>query len=118
MRYLKSMAIALAFGGSSVASAGMPSPAGHYVLNGVMETGSELMLERDGRFHWYLIYGALDLFAEGRWKIEDEKIVLISERGPDLPEPGFDRLVLERDGDTLVPQGQPGAYEHVGAAPD
>ncbi len=92
--------------------------AGHYVLEGVMETGSELMLEKDGRFHWYLVYGALDLFADGKWKIEKDKIVLTSERGPKLPDPGFDRLVLTREGENLRPEGKPGVYERVGPAPE
>jgi|SRR5690554_2335499 len=41
--------------------------AGHYYLNGVMELGSELLLQADGTFKWYLAYGALDQFAEGTW---------------------------------------------------
>lgn len=41
--------------------------AGHYYLNGVMETGSELLLLPEGKFKWYLAYGALDQYAEGTW---------------------------------------------------
>lgn len=40
---------------------------GHYYLNGVMETGSEMLLLPEGKFKWYLTYGALDQYAEGRW---------------------------------------------------
>ncbi|WP_336011961.1 hypothetical protein [Acinetobacter calcoaceticus] len=40
---------------------------GHYYLNGVMEVGSELLLQSDGKFKWMLAYGALDQYAEGTW---------------------------------------------------
>lgn len=43
------------------------SLAGRYYLNGVMELGSELLLQADGTFQWYLAYGALDQYAEGKW---------------------------------------------------
>ena len=41
--------------------------AGHYYLEGVMEVGSELLLEPNGKFKWYLAVGALDQYAEGTW---------------------------------------------------
>lgn len=41
--------------------------AGHYYLNGVMEVGSELLLEPSGKFKWYLAVGGLDQYAEGVW---------------------------------------------------
>lgn len=40
---------------------------GHYYLEGVMEVGSELLLEPNGKFKWYLAVGALDQYAEGTW---------------------------------------------------
>ncbi|UGQ31616.1 hypothetical protein [Acinetobacter calcoaceticus] len=40
---------------------------GHYYLNGVMEVGSELLLQPDGKFKWMLVVGALDQYAEGTW---------------------------------------------------
>ncbi|NUG01762.1 hypothetical protein [Acinetobacter oleivorans] len=40
---------------------------GHYYLNGVMEVGSELLLQPDGKFQWMLAVGALDQYAEGTW---------------------------------------------------
>ena len=51
------------------ASLGTPDAAltGHYYLSGVMETGSELRLKPDGRFDWYISYGAVDQVAQGRW---------------------------------------------------
>ncbi len=40
---------------------------GHYYLHGVMEVGSELLLQSDGKFKWMLAVGALDQYAEGTW---------------------------------------------------
>jgi hypothetical protein len=40
---------------------------GHYYLNGVMEVGSELLLQPNGKFQWMLAVGALDQYAEGTW---------------------------------------------------
>lgn len=86
------------------------SMAGHYYLEGVMETGSELLLEPDGHFRWYLVYGALDQFADGRWKQDGDAVVLTSEKGKDLPDPPFDTLRLTiRDHDLVPPDGR-GAY--------
>ena len=90
-----------------------PVPAGrpgHYYLRGVMETGSELMLHPDGRFQWYLVYGALDLFAEGRWEEKEGAVLLVSEKTKDVPEPGFQTLRLSIRDHELVPPDGRGAY--------
>ncbi|WP_374527639.1 hypothetical protein [Novosphingobium sp.] len=55
--------------------------AGHYYLSGVMETGSELLLKADGRFEWYISYGAVDQVAKGRWGRADQTVILAA----DLP---------------------------------
>lgn len=62
---------------------GMPDAAlvGHYYLSGVMETGSELRLKADGRFDWYISYGAVDQMAAGRWGRSGNKVTLV----PDEP---------------------------------
>lgn len=83
---------------------------GHYYLRGVMETGSELLLRADGRFQWYLVYGALDLFAEGRWQEKDGAVLLIAEKTKDVPEPGFQTLNLTIKDRALVPPDGRGAY--------
>lgn len=84
---------------------------GHYYLQGVMETGSELELDPTGRFQWYLAYGALDLYARGRWSQAGDSITLVSEPVEGLPDPSFDTLTLRRDADGgLVPQGKSGIY--------
>lgn len=84
--------------------------AGHYYLQGIMETGSELILHPGGRFQWYLVYGALNLFAEGKWYETNGKILLRSEKTKDVPEPSFETLVLTVSGKSLVPPDGRGAY--------
>ena len=60
------------------------SPAGHYVLRGVMEVGSELLLKPDGTFEFALAYGATDYYAKGTWRDEKGDVILNSE-GKDEP---------------------------------
>src|SRR5262245_38298113 len=57
--------------------------AGTYCLVGVMEVGSCLKLTRDGKFEYFLAYGAYDEDSEGTWRIEDGQVVLDS--------PAYDR---------------------------
>ena len=52
--------------------------AGHYVLDGMMEVGSELLLKPDGQFEFMLAYGAADYWAKGTWKTENDAVVLDS----------------------------------------
>ena len=90
-----------------------PSPtqrAGHYYLRGVMESGSVLMLRPVGRFQWYLVYGALDLFAEGRWQEENGTVRLLAEPTKDVPQPGFNILTLTIRNNELIPPDGRGAY--------
>lgn len=54
-------------------------PGGHYYLQGVREVGSELLLHKDGRFEWFLAYGAADQRARGRWAVRDGRVVLTAE---------------------------------------
>jgi hypothetical protein len=80
--------------------------AGHYYLQGVMETGSELELARDGQFQWYFSYGALDLLAKGRWHREGGNIVLVPDdfrAPPQYSAMAFKRMQLRIDGKDLVP---------------
>ncbi|AMK24468.1 MULTISPECIES: hypothetical protein [unclassified Sphingobium] len=95
---------------ASPAWAQNPERVGHYYLRGVMETGSELMLHPDGRFQWYLVYGALDLFAEGKWNEKDGTVILTAEKTKDVPEPGFQTLALTIKDKALVPPDGHGAY--------
>jgi hypothetical protein len=63
--------------------AASPNPVGHYYLQGVRETGSELRLKPGGRYDWYMSYGAMDLFSEGTWRRTGADVVLtVDPRNP------------------------------------
>ena len=82
--------------------------AGHYVLRGVMEVGSELLLKSDGTFEYMLAYGAADYWAKGTWRQENNNVVLNSTGRTEAPfrllrseagEPGKIRVwVMGKDG--------------------
>lgn len=79
---------------------------GEYQLDGVMETGSGLLLRADCSFEWYFSYGALDLGARGRWESAANGITLLVEDmgfPPQMPETKFERMSLRSDEDALVP---------------
>ncbi|MFZ5637466.1 MAG: hypothetical protein ACOY82_12880 [Pseudomonadota bacterium] len=80
---LRGLAATLAIAGLAVAmpSAAGESLAGHYFLQGIHETGSELRLREDGRYDWFMAYGAMDATSAGRWSRESDRVVLIA----DLP---------------------------------
>lgn len=93
------MALPAAAQDTSAAGAAAKRFAGHYYLSGVMETGSELLLSKDGRFQWYISYGAVDQRAEGSWTLRQDRIVLTSDaagRG------AWMRLKGSRDWDAAV----------------
>lgn len=84
----------------------MATLAGTYHLEGVMETGSDLLLRADGTFEWAFTYGALDLLAKGHWRAEGDGIALQVEDmafPPQIPRTKFSRMHLRRDGNDLVP---------------
>ena len=60
------------------------TPAGHYVLQGMREVGSELLLRDDGRFQYMLAYGAYDEFASGTWTVDGKRVILNTE-AKDVP---------------------------------
>ena len=68
-----------------VAPAFAQDPSGHYVLQGVMEVGSELMLKPDGTFEYMLAYGAADYWAKGTWKHEGNAVILHSDAKEEPP---------------------------------
>ena len=93
-------------GTQRAAQVAQPSLAGDYHLDGVMETGSGLLLRDDGSFEWFFTYGALDLGARGKWKREGDTVVLdVDDMGypPQMPDTQFDRMTLRVDGESLVP---------------
>lgn len=62
--------------------------AGHYYLQGVRETGSELLLMPGGRFQWYLTYGAVDQTADGMWA-RSGQVVTLTAKSADRSKPLF-----------------------------
>jgi hypothetical protein len=68
------LSLALLFALSGMAQ----DAAGHYVLQGVMEVGSELLLKPDGSFEYMLAYGAADYYAKGTWKRDGNSVILHS----------------------------------------
>jgi hypothetical protein len=64
------------------AGPGNVAAAGHYRLRGEHDTASELDLQPDGHFRFYLAAGALDLHAEGRWTSDGRRVVLNTEPRP------------------------------------
>ena len=73
---------------------------GHYFLEGVMETGSELLLKPDGTFQYYLVYGALDQFAHGIWSNASGTVILNAQ----TPATGFSIIDPQRLGVIDIPQ--------------
>lgn len=73
----------LAFG-STPASAER-SPAGDYRLVGEQDVASGLRLQPDGRFQYFLIAGALDERAQGRWTAAGGAVKLVTEPAPVPP---------------------------------
>ena len=61
------------------------SPAGSYRLVGEQDVASGLNLRRDGRFQYFLIAGALDERAEGRWSAAGNVVILKTEPKPVPP---------------------------------
>lgn len=61
------------------------SVAGRYRLTGVQDAASELELTADGRFRYYLAYGALDEMAEGVWRREGSQVLLTTQPQPVPP---------------------------------
>src|ERR1700692_3333142 len=59
--------------------------AGHYILQGVREVGSELLLKSDGSFEYMLAYGAADYWAKGTWRRESNCVVLNSAGKKEAP---------------------------------
>jgi hypothetical protein len=90
------------------AASAQQGASGHYYLQGVMETGSELLLKPDGRYSWYLTVGSMDQFSDGRWEVVGTEIVLT----PDATAPEAEylpqRLTIGKD---ILNWEQPGG-EH------
>lgn len=64
---------------TSLAAQAGDSDVGTFCLAGVREVGSCIRLTEDGRFEYFLTYGAYDETSEGRWRDDGAAIVLQSE---------------------------------------
>ncbi len=81
---------------------------GAYTLEGVPETGSQLRLNKDGSFEFYLAYGANDQYGKGCWTQYQNNIALIPagkrtiapDHTPDTR--GFTGILLVKQGSDLV----------------
>lgn len=76
-------ALLLLLPGPAAVAAG--SPAGRYRLTGEQDVASELVLLADGRFRYFLMAGALDEHAEGRWIVEGGNVRLTTDPRPAPP---------------------------------
>jgi hypothetical protein len=79
---------------ASAPAAAERSPAGVYRLTGEQDVASGLRLQPDGRFQYFLIAGALDEQAQGRWSAGSGVVTLVTEPKP-VP-PVFARAVTGR----------------------
>ncbi|MCM2564799.1 copper resistance protein NlpE [Janthinobacterium kumbetense] len=84
-RLLACAALAWSFSASAADSAPATLP-GHYYLQGVMETGSELLLKKDGTFEWMLSYGNTDEQASGEWRVAGDVVTLEAGNGGKEPQ--------------------------------
>ena len=64
-------------GQTASCSPGEARYAGLYTLNGVMEVGSQLLLNQDGSFEFMLAYGANDQAGKGCWVAKGQRLEVI-----------------------------------------
>jgi hypothetical protein len=55
---------------------------GVYYLQGVRELGSQIALQANGDFEYFLSYGGADQTAKGKWRQEGETVVLQTQASP------------------------------------
>jgi hypothetical protein len=97
-----------AVGEAKACTSGEAKYAGLYTLNGVMEVGSQLLLNQDGSFEFMLAYGANDQYGKGCWIVKGNRLEVIPEgRGKasttHTPEErSFGGLVLTISGRDLI----------------
>jgi len=84
-RYRVANAVARSSADTGLSSPAARAIAGHYVLEGMREVGSELLLRPDGQFQFMLVYGALDETGEGTWTRDGAAVILQSAGVPHPP---------------------------------
>jgi len=85
--------------------------AGSYCLRGVHEVGSCMRLSPDGKFEYFLAYGAYDEAAEGTWRVANGAVVVTTPAYDQRPTFSFKRMQASKSGayDVIVEaqNGQP-----------
>jgi hypothetical protein len=85
--------------------------AGSYCLQGVQEVGSCMRLSPDGKFEYFLAYGAYDETAEGTWRVADGAVIVTTPAYDKPPTFSFKRMQPSEAGafDVIVEaqNGQP-----------
>jgi hypothetical protein len=94
--------VAVAWQPASAQAPDAASMAGSYCLAGVREVGSCLRLHPDGRFEYFLAYGAYDENAEGTWKLERGEVVLDTPAYDKRPTFSFRRMQRSGAFDVIV----------------
>lgn len=74
------MLLASALGSDALASDSAPANLVGTYNGSQMEVGTGLRLEANGRYEYYLSYGALDEMSEGTWTADGNAIVLTSDK--------------------------------------
>ncbi|MTD93144.1 hypothetical protein GIW81_02210 [Hyphomicrobium sp. xq] len=96
--------------------------AGSYCLQGVHEVGSCIRLSPDGKFEYFLAYGAYDETAEGTWRVADGAVIATTPAYDKRPTFSFKRMQASEAGayDVIVEaqNGQPIAGVDVGVTCD
>jgi hypothetical protein len=96
--------------------------AGSYCLTGVHEVGSCIRLSPDGKFEYFLAYGAYDETAEGTWRFADGAVIATTPAYDKRPTFAFKRMQASETGayDVMVEaqNGQPIAGVDVGVTCD
>lgn len=82
---MKNLLVSLLLALGAASPAAEPSPAGSYRLTGEQDVASGLRLQSDGRFQYFLIAGALDEQAQGRWTVAEGVVTLVTEPAPVAP---------------------------------
>ena len=86
-------------GASALASAQQAAKvAGSYCLQGVQEVGSCMRLSPDGKFEYFLAYGAFDENAEGTWRAADGAVVVTTPANDQRPAFPFKRKQASESG--------------------
>ncbi len=97
---------------------------GHYYLQGATEVGSELIIKSDRTFEWTLAYGVTNKYSEGKWVLQDKKLILSFDKSDrkigaklfgEAPDPismysPYDKLELVIKGDDLITHEMSGRY--------